>query len=100
MTDVRKHTSMETDPDDVLHSPSKRQKLDMALSNVELEHALPEAPNTNSTMRADCAHEHSIVSSEGPATEAAYGITEFVSTELLGFSGILKKRYALSDYCR
>ncbi len=90
---------METDPDGTLHSPYKRQKLDMALSNVELKHALPEAPSTNPTMGADCAHEHSIVSNEEHAKEAAYGITEFVSTDLLGFSGILKKRYAFSDCC-
>ena len=31
---------------------------------------------------------------EGSSKEAACGITEFVSPDLLGFSGVLKKRYA------
>ena len=100
MTDARKHTSMEIDPVATLQSPSKRPKLDTPSLNVEMEHALPEAPSANPTMGADFAHEHSIVSSEEHVKETTYGITEFVSTNLLGFSGILKKRYAFSDCCR
>lgn len=91
---------METAPVGTLQSPYKRQKLETPSFNVELEHALPEAPSANPTMGADCAREHSIVSSEDHAKETTYGITEFVSTNLLGFSGILKKRYAFSDCCR
>ena len=32
--------------------------------------------------------------------EIKYGITEFVSPDLLGFSGVLKKRYAHLDWIR
>ena len=34
---------------------------------------------------------------DGYSKEAACGITEFVSPHLLGFSGVLKKRYAYFD---
>ena len=100
MTDPRKHTSMEIDPGGTLHSPYKKQKLEMSSFNDEMESALPQAPSANPTIGSDCADEHSIVSNGERAKETTYGITEFVSTNLLGFSGILKKRYALSDCCR
>ena len=91
---------METDPVGTHHSPYKRQKLETPSLNEELEHALPEAPSANPTMGTDCAHEHSIAFNGEREKETTYGITEFVSTNLLGFSGILKKRYAFSDCCR
>ena len=100
MTDAQKHTSLETDPVGALYSPSKRQKLETGSFNVELEQARPEALSANPTMGADCAHELSIASHEEYTKDTTYGITEFVSTNLLGFSGILKKRYAFSDCCR
>ena len=98
MTDPRKHTGMETDPVSTLHSPYKRQKLETPSLNDEME--LPQAPGANPTMGSDRAVEHPIVSDGEREKEITYGITEFVSTELLGFNGIVKKRYALSDCCR
>ena len=98
MTDLRKHTSLETNPVDTLHPPYKRQKLETASFDEEME--LPQAPSAKPTMGGDRAVEHPIVSDGERAKEITYGITEFVSTELLGFSGIVKKRYALSDCCR
>ena len=89
---------METDPVGTLHSPYKRQKLETPSFNDEME--LPQAPSSNPTMGSDRAVERPIVSNGERAKETTYGITEFVSTELLGFSGIVKKRYALSDCCR
>ena len=100
MADTKKHIAMEPDPVGILHSPYKRQKLETPFSNVESKHALPEAPSANPTMEADLAHESSAVSRDERAKEAMYGITEFVSTNLLGFSSILKKRYAFADCCR
>ena len=100
MADIKEHTAMEVDPIGILHFPYKRQKLETPLSAVESKHALPEASSTNSTMEADVAHEYSVIPSDEREKETMYGITEFVSTKLLGFSSILKKRYALSDCCR
>ena len=89
---------METDPVGTPQSPYKRQKLETASFNDEME--LPQAPSAKPTMGSDRAVEHPIISDGERAKEIGYGITEFVSTELLGFSGIVKKRYALSDCCR
>ena len=89
---------METDPVGTLHSPYKRQKLEIPSLNDEIE--LPQAPSANPTMGSDHAVEHPIVFDGEREKEITYGITEFVSTELLGFNGIVKKRYALSDCCR
>ena len=100
MADVKKYTAMEVDPIGILQVPYKRQKLETPLSDAESKHALPEVPSTHPTVEADLAHERSVVSSDERAKETIYGITEFVSTNLLGFSGILKKRYAFSDCCR
>ena len=91
---------MEADPVGSLQFPHKRQKLESSLYDVESKHALAEAPSTDPIMEADLAHEPSVVSSDERAKEAMYGITEFVSTDLLGFCSILKKRYAFSDCCR
>ena len=99
MADTKKHTAMEADPVGVLPFPYKRQKLETPLSDVESNHALPESSSTNSTMGANPAHEHSVIPIDERTKEARYGITEFVSTNLLGFSSILKKRYAFSDCC-
>ena len=100
MADTKKHTAMEADPVGIPNFPYKRQKLETPSSDVESKHALPEAPNTNPSMEAELAHEHSVVSSDERAKETMYGITEFVSTKLLGFSSVLKKRYGFSDCCR
>lgn len=100
MADTKKHTAMEPEPVGTLHFPYKRQKLETPLYDVESKHALPEAPTTNLTMEADLAHEPSVVSSDQRVKETMYGITEFVSADLLGFCSILKKRYAISDCCR
>ena len=100
MADIKKHTAMEADPVNILQFPYKRQKLEPPLSDVQSKHALPEVPSTNPTMEADLAHEHSVVFSDERAKETINGITEFVSTNQLGFSSILKKRYAFSDCCR
>lgn len=87
MADTKRHIAMESDSVDILHPSYKRQKLEATLSDVESKQALPEAPiiNTDGLERTK---------------ETMYGITEFVSTNLLGFSGILKQRYAFSDCCR
>ena len=100
MTDPRKHTSMEIDPAGTLHSPYKRQKLETPSFDDEMEHELPQAPSVKPTIGAEFADEHWKASNVERAKETACGITEFVSTNLLGFSGILKKRYAFSDCCR
>ena len=100
MTDPRKHTSMEIDPTGTLHTPYKRQKLETPSFDDDMEHELPQAPSAKPTIGAESADEHRKASNVERAKETACGITEFVSTNLLGFSGILKKRYAFSDYCR
>ena len=99
MADTKKHTAMEADPVGILQFPYKRQKLETPLSDVESKHVLPEASSTNPTMKTHPVHEHSVIPSDEHAKEIMYGITEFVSTDLLGFSSILKQRYALSVYC-
>ena len=87
MADTKKHIAMESDLVGILYPSNKRQKLEGSLSDVESKQALPEAPFTDRD------------EPELPK-ETMYGITEFVSINLLGFSGILKQRYAFSDCCR
>ena len=53
---------------------------------------LPGAESTSATVDVPDALE------EGYSKEAACGITEFVSPDLLGFSGVLKKRYACFSF--
>lgn len=83
------------DISDTTQSPSKRQKLEMASSSVTMDHTLAGAPNAKHSNGVDIVCDYSKSSGEEHAREGACGITEFVSTDLLGFSGILKKRYAL-----
>ena len=65
-------------------SPRKKPKLEKDFPNDREMAFLPEAPDSASAQ------------TEAPHLdkEAACGITEFVSPDFLGFTGILKKRYA------
>ena len=73
-------------------SPRKKQKLEMPSLDNEVEYATIQSPDANQSIGAHFVDEHS-----ERAKEVACGITEFVSTDLLGFTGILKKRYAFSE---
>lgn len=94
MDSVQKHPRSESDISDFPTSPSKKPKLEMASATITMDRAMDKPPRAVSSIGSAAAHEHSHVLNEQQAREAASGITEFVSPDLLGFTGVLKKRYA------
>lgn len=110
------------DDSDVPSSPRKKPKLENPPFHPTMADAVAEPPtvpevNPHDQITATVDHQHTKPNTLGAAElpsaastsaigdvadapddryskEAACGITEFVSPDLLGFSGILKKRYA------
>lgn len=58
------------------------------------DRATDQLPRAVPIMGSAAAYDHLQFLNDQQAKEAASGITEFVSPDLLGFTGILKKRYA------
>lgn len=85
------HNTMETSVPTAVSTgtnPNAPQKIASKATSSTAPSTMADAPNSQ-----DGALEDQV------SKEATYGITEFVSPDLLGFTGILKKRYALSIYC-
>lgn len=82
-----------SDAGDLLESPRKRQKLS-ANSVPQLDGAMDEAlpPDADSAITKP-ANDPSVAEMEAQK-ERDVGITEYVSPDAMGFSGILKKRLA------
>lgn len=75
--------------EEIVESPRKRQKVD----NVQTE--------DNDTVVAEVPAVESSSSSNAQATrEVDVGITEFVSADIPGFEGVLKKRFVRVFICR
>ena len=94
MDSVQKHLRSDTGISDLPTSPSKKPKLEMASTTMIMDRATDQLPRAVPSMGSAAAYDHLQFSNDQQASEAASGITEFVSPDLLGFTGILKKRYA------
>ena len=102
-------------------SPRKKPKFDPSTHNAHISDAGTEAslmmpppaipevikdPFRNTIqasqdqLMTDASHDQPNTSDNQFSKEAACGITEFVSPDLLGFTGILKKRYAFTEKFR
>ncbi len=80
--------------DDIDSPTSPRKKI-----KIEHTSSIAESTDTMNTVMVGAAPIHPLqakAGSEQIEKEEACGITEFVSPDLLGFSGILKKRYTSS----
>ena len=86
----------------VLKAPQiPESAIDMTESKVQHSHRYSVAPDDLFSKKTTNASEAQLATTESAdllddplSKEAACGITEFVCPDLLGFSGILKKRYA------
>ena len=77
---------------DCIDLPRKKLKMDHTLTNDHNLHSTSSASNIK--MQESPAGTHT--GGDRLEKEAACGITEYVSPDSLGFSGILKKRYDCS----
>jgi len=102
MTTKRIHTHADMDDTDPPATPTKKPKLEQTSTStdVAMEDAQAELHTSADTQSAVPANhpQGGMLEAAQPIDqlnkEAACGITEFVSPDLLGFTGILKKRYA------
>ena len=88
-TVVEAPTFLEVNPQDQINATVEGQ---LTKPNTFGTTELPGAESTSATVHVPDALD------EGYSKEAACGITEFVSPDLLGFSGVLKKRYACFSF--
>lgn len=91
------------DPD-ISNSPRKKVKLDHTpLADVQLDGTVNQMPSSVTaegpdSMGVNFTSDQHEAPNDQLSKEAACGITEFVSPDLLGFTGVLKKRYARAIY--
>ncbi|KAL2054063.1 hypothetical protein ABVK25_005602 [Lepraria finkii] len=93
MDSVQKHPRSDTGISDLPTSPSKKPRLEMASTTMATDRATDQLPRAVPRMGSAAAYDHLQFLNDQQTKEAASGITEFVSPDLLGFTGILKKRY-------
>jgi hypothetical protein len=110
MTTKRKLPQVAMDDPDPPPTPTKKLKLEQDSTSTEVAMDDTRAASPSMVVRPDnMTAVDSSASVDRPQhgfletpksidtldKEAAYGITEFVSPDLLGFTGFLKKRYAV-----
>ena len=98
MDTVQKHPRADMGLGDLPTTPYKKLKLQKPSRTMPMQCAMKQPPKAGQGMGARAACDLS-QSNEHQAKEATCGITEFVTRDLLGFAGTVKKRYTISRYC-